>query len=175
MLTYNNYCSNNYKCQLQEEKGRTIGTMCLNEILERYKGKMEITGTALNCPVDLKGSISTTDKNINFNVEVKQRNKTEEQLINYPCCELRCDKYQRMLEVTPKGTTLLYMVLLNETTCYLFNLSKINMNELETFNWRIKVTEVDSNSDYKNYLTYKIPIELASKTIDCSEYFNNWN
>ena len=175
MLTYNNYYSNKYKCQLQEEKGRTIGTMCLNDIFEPYKDNMVLTGTALTCPVDINGSISVSDKSVNFNVEVKQRNKTEEQLIKWPYCELRVDKYQRMLQETPKGTTLLYMVLLNESTCYLFNLSKINMNELETFNWRIKVTEVDSNSPYRNYLTYKIPTELAFKTIDCSEYFNIWN
>lgn len=175
MQTYNNYYANQLMCQQNEVIGRTIGTMCLNDIFEPYKDNMVLTETSLTCPVDLKGTISVTEKNVNFCVEVKQRNKTEEQLKKYPCCELRVDKYQRMLQETPIGTTLLYMVLLNETTCYLFNLSKINMNELETFNWRIRETEVDSNSPYKYYLTYKIPTELAFKKIDCSEYFNIWN
>lgn len=175
MQTYSKNYSNSYKCQLQEKKGRTIGAMCLNEIFEPYKDNMVLTGTALTCPVDIKGSITLTEKNVNFNVEVKQRYKTEKQLAEYPKCELRVDKYQRMLEETPKGTTLLYMVLLNGTTCYLFNLSKINMNELNIVDWYVKETEVDSDSTYKNFPIYQIPTELAIKTIDCSEYFKKWN
>ena len=169
-ISYTNYSSTSAKCQAEELKGRYVATNCLNEIFSNYT--VTTTGTPLTCPVDIKGSISTTDKCAKFNVEVKQRNKSEEQLLKYPTAELRIDKYNRMLSETPNGTALLYIVLLNKEWCYVFNLKKLDWSKVSTFDWWIKQTQVEDNSPYKCYPTYSIPLELACRKINCSEYFN---
>lgn len=157
------------KCQAEEQKGRFVASKCLEEIFSNYN--LTLTGTALTCPVDIKGTVSTTDKSAKFNVEVKQRNKSEEQLLKYPTAELRIDKYQRMLSETNTDTALFYCVLLNSEWCYIFNLKKLDWNKVSKFDWYIRKTQVDDNSPYLCYPTYSIPLELASKVIPCSEYF----
>lgn len=171
MLTNENYIS--AKCQENELKGRYVAEKCLSELLKNYE--YTVTSTELSCPVDLKCCVTSTNNEIKFNVEVKQRTKNEEQLLKYPNCELKVDKFNRMLTETPIGTSLIYMVLLNESTCYFFNLRKMDWNQVTTFDWRIKKTQVDPNSPYLVYPTYSIPTSLAFAKMDCSKYFQQWN
>lgn len=167
-ISYSNY-SISAKCQAEETKGRFVVTHCLNDIFNNYT--ITTTQTSLTCPVDIKGTISSTDKCARFNVEVKQRNKSEEQLLKYPTAELRVDKYNRMLQETPNGTALLYCILLNQEWCYVFNLKKLDWSKVSTFTWKIKRTQVDPNSPYDYYPTYSIPLDLAVRKVPCSEYF----
>lgn len=171
MQTNNYYIS--AECQKNEEKGRYVAEYVLSDFLKNYK--FTVTSTPLTCPVDLKGTVSNTTISKDFQVEVKQRIKSEEQLLKYPNCELRVDKYKRMLTESPTGTSLLYMVLLNEEKALIFNLKKIDWNCINTFNWRVKQTQVDPNSPYITLPTYSIPTSLAIATLDCSKYFQQWN
>lgn len=120
MQTNNYYIS--AECQKNEEKGRYVAEYVLSDFLKNYK--FTVTSTPLTCPVDLKGTVSNTTISKDFQVEVKQRIKSEEQLLKYPNCELRVDKYKRMLTESPTGTSLLYMVLLNEEKALIFNLKR---------------------------------------------------
>lgn len=156
-----------------EAKGRYVAECALNDWLGKFT--LTMTETEITCPVDIAGTVSTTDKTVNFVIEVKERFKNEEQLIKYPECELRVDKFQRMLSEAPNGTSLLYMVLLNEEVGYIYNMKKLDWSKVTTFNWRIKQTQVDPNSPYLYYPTYKIPTELAIAKLDISEYCKQWN
>ena len=157
-----------------EEKGRFVAEYVLSDFLRNYD--YYVTSTPINCSVDLKGTVSTTNRSLDFQVEVKQRFKTDEQLKKYGNkVELRVDKYERMLSESPNGTALLYMVLLNENTAYIFNMKKLDWSRVETFNWRIKQTQVDPHSPYKYFPTYIIPTDLAIGKIDCTKYFKIWN
>lgn len=160
--------------QKNEEKGRYIAENVLSDFLKNYQ--YSVTATPVDCYVDLKGTITTSKRNIDFQVEVKQRYKSEEQIMKYGSnVELRVDKYNRMLTESPNGTSLLYMVLLNESTVYLFNMKKLDWSKVTTFNWKIRQTQVDPNSPYLYYPTYKIPTTLAFAKLDCSKYFQQWN
>lgn len=80
-----------------------------------------------------------------------------------------------MLKESPKGSYLFYMVLLNNETCYIFNIKKIDWSKINTFDWWIKETQVDPNSPYHKYKTFSLPTSLAMKTVDCSKYFEMYN
>lgn len=167
-----NYVSE--QIQKNEEKGRYVAEMVLSDFLKDYD--YCVTATPVDCFVDLKGTITTTNRNLDFQVEVKQRKKSEEQILKYGNnVELRVDKFNRMLTESPNGTALLYMVLLNESTAYIFSMKKLDWSKVETFEWWIKQTQVDPNSPYVCYPTFKIPTELAIRKYDCSKYFQQWN
>ena len=156
-------------CLKEEEIGRIVGEKCLNEFLKNYDHKIELT--ELRSSVDLKGTVKCLGGDIPFNVEIKQRNKTPGQLAKYPNVELRRDKLQRMFKDTPKGTELIYIVLLNEYECYIFNLKTIDWSSMPRFDWKIRKIQVNNNSSYESYLTYQIPFSEAIAHIDCSKYF----
>ncbi len=159
------------RIRLQEEKDRYVAQKCLEKLL--YKGSdLQITPTNIEDYVDLNCSvINTKGKKIPFNVEIKERYKDEEQLQKYPNAELKVAKLKRMKQATPTGTKLLYMVLLNEKECLLFDLNKIDWSNIPLRNWRIKQTQFNPNSPYVSTPTYFIPYSAATATLDCSEYF----
>ena len=162
------------KIELQEEKDRYVASECLKWLL-RKGTNLNITPTEITDYVDLNCSvINQKGNNVPFNVEIKERFKNEQQLQKNPNAELKVDKLERMRSVTKKGTKLLYMVLLNNKTCYLFNLDKLDWSKVEKRNWRIKRTQFNPNSDYITVPTYFIPYELADVTMDCSNFFNDY-
>lgn len=153
----------------QENKDRYVASLCLERIFQNRKN-LSITATPITDSVDLRCSVDTTP----FNVEIKERFKNEKNLEKYPFAELRVDKYNRMREETPKGTSLLYMVLLNEDRCLIFNLDKLDWSKVEKFDWWIKKTQVDPNSGYTKEPMYNIPYSLANVNISCSEYYKQF-
>ena len=168
MLSNNYYNPFGEKCLKEEEIGRKVGEMCLKEFLNGYKYTLEFTD--LTSSVDLRGTVECLERDYPFCAEIKQRMKSEKTLKNFPDCELRVDKALRMLKEA-KGTDLLYIVLLNEKECYIFNLKLIDWCSIEKCDWRIKKVQVNQKSDYDYFQIYRIPTSLAIAKIDCSEYF----
>lgn len=156
----------------QEKKDRFIASKCLTELLSKGKD-LQIKPTEITDSVDLNCSVvNKNNKKIPFNVEIKERYKSDYQLKLYPNAELKADKLKRMKSVTPKGTKLFYMVLLNNKECLLFDLDKLDWSKVTTKYWHIKRTQVNPNSDYIDVLTHFIPYDLALKRIDITEYVN---
>lgn len=170
-MTSNQYFYNSL-CQLHEEKGRSIAANCIREALYPYP--VNLSCAELTSSVDLQGYVYKDNCSFDFNVEVKERRKNQDILKRFPDCELRVDKYKRMLSETPEGTELLYVVLLNESKCYIFNLTRLDWSKVSIKDWEIKRIQVASNSDYKSYQIYQIPTDLAWATIDCSKYYNQY-
>lgn len=163
-----------YKIQEQEMKDRFVATQCLKKIL--YKGSnLQINPTQITDFVDLNCKVTNTyGKEIPFNVEIKERFKSEQNLLKYPNAELKVDKYNRMRFATPQGTKLFYMVLLNNEKCFLYDLDKLDWNKVQMKNWRIKKTQMNPNSEFITVPTFFIPYSEATCTIDCSEYFQQY-
>lgn len=132
--------TSNSAIEAQEAQDRYVAVECLKWLL-RKGTDLETKPTQISDYVDLNCSIIDGQGNkIPFNVEIKERLKTAEQLIKYPHAELKVDKFNRMRSVTPPGTRLLYMVLLNKTTCLIFNLDTLDWTKVQTKKWRIKRT-----------------------------------
>ena len=160
----------NEKIEAQEKQDRYVAAKCLKELLKKGKN-LQIKPTAITDYVDLNCSVvNLKDNKINFNVEIKERNKTEWQLKNYPQAELKVAKYNRMREATPQGTRLFYMVLLNNEKCLLFDMDNLDWTKVDTIVWNIKATQMEENSPIVPTPTYLIPYDMAIATTDCSEY-----
>jgi len=158
--------------QMQEFRDRMIAVWILKDCCTGENLKMWRTN--LKDPVDVKGECMFMGSPFKFNLEIKERNKTDKQLQLYPHAELRIDKYQRMRETTEYDTNLLYMVLLNQKTCYLYNMSTINWDKITTYDWEIKKTEMDKNSEKTTLPIFQIPFNLAFLTLDCSKYYEDY-
>ena len=159
------------RIEIQEFKDRYVATECLKELLKKGKD-LKINPTDITDYVDLRCSvINLEDRYIPFNVEIKERIKSEQQLAKFPNAELKVAKYDRMRKATRKGTRLLYMVLLNKETCLVFDLDKLDWTKVEKKNWRIKQTQMDENSPYIEVPTYFIPYNLAICKMNCKEYY----
>ncbi len=162
------------KIEQQEEMDRYVAEECLKWLMRKGKELIMIP-TQITDYVDLNCSIiNKEDKRVPFNVEIKERYKNEEQLAKYPCAELKEEKLERMKSITPEGTQLLYMVLLNKKECLIFNLSKLDWSKVEKRNWRIKRTQFNPYSDYVTYPTFFIPYDMAVAKCDCSNFFNQY-
>lgn len=152
----------------QEEKDRFVANKVLNKVFTNKN--LLIYPTERTCPVDLKCFVN----NRPFNVEIKERLKDEKTLQLYPTAELKVAKYKRMREETPKGTALIYMVLLNEEKALMFNLDKIDWNQVQMKDWWIKRKQVDANSDWVKTPTYFIPYSASTLTMDCKEFYTEY-
>lgn len=158
---------------LHEDLGRTVAANCIRKVLSGYE--VSLSNTSIYSAVDLEGTVISGGRNYNFNVEVKERSKTKDQLQRYPDCELRVDKYVRMMKETPEGTELLYCVLLNKSTCYIFNLKRIDWDKVNMVDWKVNKLQVNQNSETKSYRIFQIPTELAWVTLDCTEFYKEGN
>lgn len=159
--------------EMQEFKDRSIAAWilkdcCTGENLRMWK-------RSVKDPVDLSGECMFMGSPFKFNLEIKERNKSEELQKLYPHATLRVDKYNRMREKTEYDTHLLYMLLQNEKTCYLFNLTTLNWKKVDTFDWIIKKTQMDKHSGKMSYPTFAIPYDQAFLTLDCSKYYEEYN
>ena len=160
----------------QESKDRYVAKRVLNEMVNNGWG-LQIEGTKdPYCPVDLTCTATSKYNNIYFNVEIKERYKSETSLKLDPYAELKDSKVRRMRRVTDYDTTkLYYLVLLNNKWALLYDLDEIDWEEIETFMWHIKKTQLDDNSEYEDVLCYKLPWHLAKKKIDCSKFYKELN
>lgn len=163
-----------------ENRDRYVAARFIYDNIKEGADNITITQTDLYCPFDLSCSCTLPLEGFNypttvdFNVEIKERNKSDEQLKKYPNVELRVAKYRRMKNQS-KGKPLFYLVLLNEKIGYLFNITNIDkLKGVYTFNWRIKQTQLDPNSEYVDELTYSIPVDNAIRTEDISKYYTDY-
>jgi len=171
------------RIEAQEKKGREIGTKVLQTLFQDRLGTLSVRPTSIICGVDLACTYYPKDQTkvpyIPFEVEVKERNKSEYQLKQYPDAELKVSKL-RSMEKANRGTCkLFYLVLLNNTTtnehkAIIFDCRKIPWSELNITNWGIKKTQMDDNSIKENAPTYQIPLKYASRIIDITDIYNEW-
>lgn len=162
------------RIRYQEEKDYYIASRCLRDIFSGME--IEIKESEPYASVDLicSGIDKNSGKKVRFNVEVKERNKSRYLIKRYPDVQLRVDKYKRMREYSGKGVKLYYMVLLNQSECYLFDLDKIDFSNIKTNTSYLRVTQEDKNSKMKTYVLYNIPYRLAKYKIRCGKYFQEW-
>lgn len=159
------------KIRKQEIKDRYIGTKVLEQV---FSGR-NITCTALPVWANTDIACSATGKNgntVNFQVEVKERNKSDWQLEKYPQAELKVDKLKKMKQYAGDNAKLVYMVLLNDKEALLFYLNKIDFSKIDKTVWHIKKTQYDNYSEYEEAPIYLIPYSMAFKKIDITEFVN---
>ena len=164
-----------------EALGREITTQWLEKKYAETGRDIKITPTPVECSVDLK--VNLLDKELQHrqrvNIEVKVRKKNERQIKQYPHGELKVDKYNRMKEATDDGTGLFYCVLLDNTdtnkqTLYLWDMDKLNWENVGRYEWETKYCQSDPDSE--TYVTpiYQIPFSQAVCTADITDIFKQY-
>lgn len=158
------------RIEAQEKKDRFVASKCLAQILSAHTD-LQLTATSITSWVDLYGEVTSakTGRRKQFTVEIKERFKDADQLKKYPTAELKVEKAERM-QKSQKGA-LLYMVLLNEKECLLFDLTNQDWDNTKQVIWNIKKTQLDPNSEKVPTPVYLIPYDKAIVKIDCSKYF----
>jgi hypothetical protein len=163
-----------------ENRDRYVAARMIYDSVKEGVSNISITETDLYCPFDLTMNCDVpvlehnTTANCQIVIEIKERYKNEEQLKKYPNIELKVSKYERIKRAS-KGRAIYYFVLLNETTGYIIDITDIDkLKGIEKFNWKIKRTQLDDNSDYVIEPTYSIPVENAKKTINISQYYKDY-
>ena len=157
------------KIDIQEEKYRIITTELLKEI---FKDKLiAVSGTPYGEGVDIRFSAYTNNNTIvTYDVENKERNKSTEDLIKYPTSELKKSKYENML-TAHTNNKLIYIQYVNETAI-IYDMDKLNWDKIKLYNWKIKHTQYDDESEFEVVPTYFIPYYQRIMMIDAHKYFD---
>lgn len=161
-----------------ETLDRVITTEWLKRTYANTGRDLRITPTPLDCSVDLK--LNLLDKQLQHrqrvNIEVKLRKKNERQLQQYPHGELKISKYENMKKATDKGTGLFYCVLLDNTdthrqTLYLWDMDKLNWDNVGRYDWETKYCQSDPDSGTYVAPIYQIPFTESVCTADVTDLF----
>lgn len=158
------------KIYQQELKYRCIGSQLLYKLfLPSISGditsSISISSTPCDYNYDIDLSVTYNGVKTDYAIELKERNKNEENMKKYPYAELKPSKL-KLMRKEAKGKKLIYIVFLNKETAYIFDINAIDFTKIELYEMRNKKVQFNSDSKYENELIYEIPYSMAIKTID---------
>lgn len=161
----------NARIKAQELKYRYI---TINFIKDLFSGFTitNISGTPIDCGVDVRFTAVTSSGIETYDVEVKERNKTQYQLEHYPNSELKKSKKESMYSAHT-NQHLIYIQYVNEIA-YIYDMDKLNWNDVKLRMWKIKKTQYDDKSEYVDTPTYFIPYKQKLKAVDAHKYYDNY-
>lgn len=157
------------RIEIQERKDRKITAMMLVELFTDKVDTLTIVNHPQSCNIDLSMSFTRNERQQTYDFEVKERNKD---IVKYPTAELKQKKLNEMLAASKPSNPLYYVVLLNQSEAYIYNVRAIDWNSLQTVNWDIKKRQMEDGCKSQTELTYIIPISLASYRMDVRHIYN---
>lgn len=158
---------------IQEHKYRYITSLLLQDLFDSHCNGGTISGTPDTYGVDIKFTANTKNYGeITYDIEVKERNKSEEKMIKYPNSELKKKKYESMCSAHT-NTRLIYIQYVNEVA-YVYNMDKVNWDNISLIDWKIKKTQYDDDSDNEVVPTYFIPYDQKVNIIDAHKYYQEY-
>lgn len=163
----------NARIKAQELKYRYI---TINFIKDLFSGVTitNISGTPIDCGVDVRFTAITHNGNvITYDVEVKERNKSKENIIKYPNSELKQSKYNSMKE-SHHNQHLIYIQYINHKWAMIYDINKLDLEHRKTRNWKIKKTEYDDDSEYIVVPAYFIPYKEKKLKINVEKYYRDY-
>ena len=150
----------NKKVNQQEDTDYQQAKQVFQSILKKYNPKF--TQTAQLDPSDMRFNYTNKQGHKRyFNVEIKERNQD---MNKYHTLPLKASKYCDLMDDTLTSEKPLYIVLLNDSEYYIFDLTALDWNEIKLKNWKINAVEFDPRNDKREKVkqpTFFIPIEQA--------------
>ena len=143
-------------------------------IISPIKYKTTFTQMPMGWPTDMRFKIENLGKK--YVVEIKQRNQD---MTKYPQLQLKQWKLRRMYNDTKDDETLLYIVLVNDSEFFIYNMNELDFSEVEwqpydldkidfssivLTDWEIKNVQYsvdEKGSETKPTPTYFLPISMA--------------
>lgn len=112
-------------------------------------------------PSDMRFTATRGERERKYNVEIKSRNQD---MTKYDTLPLTQRKLQRLRKDTAFDERLIFVVLVNESEYFIYDLYMLDFNEIELRDWHVKKQEYNINgSDYEDVPTYFIPTDKAVK------------
>lgn len=144
----------NEKTDIQELKDYQMTVAILSRIFKKYNP--QFTMMAKGCVFDAKMYFTDNNNEVyRYNIEIKSRRQNIEE---YDTLPLTVAKYCNIKESCKLGEKPIYISLVNEEEYYIFDLSKLNMNNVTIKNWLINDIEYSDNPAKKKIPTMFIPI-----------------
>ena len=144
----------NEKTDKQELKDYQNTVKILSRLFKKYNP--QFTMMAKGCVFDAKMYFITNDNEVyRYNIEIKSRKQNMEE---YDTLPLTVQKYCNIIESCTLGEKPIYISIVNDEEYYIFDLSKLNMNNVTIKNWLINDIEYSDNPVKKKIPTLFIPI-----------------
>lgn len=144
----------NEKTDKQELKDYQNTVKILSRLFKKYNP--QFSRMAKGCVFDAKMYFITNDNEVyRYNIEIKSRKQNMEE---YDTLPLTVQKYCNIIESCKLGEKPIYISIVNDEEYYIFDLSKLNMNNVTIKNWLINDIEYSDNPRKKKIPTMFIPI-----------------
>lgn len=144
----------NEKTDKQELKDYQNTVKILSRLFKKYNP--QFSRMAKGCVFDAKMYFITNDNEVyRYNIEIKSRKQNMEE---YDTLPLTVQKYCNIIESCTLGEKPIYISIVNDEEYYIFDLSKLNMNNVTIKNWYINDIEYSDNPTKKKIPTLFIPI-----------------
>lgn len=145
---------NDEKADLQELKDYQMTVAILSKIFKKYNP--QFSRMAKGCVFDAKMYFTDNNNELyRYNIEIKSRRQNME---DYDTLPLTVAKYCNVKESCKLGEKPIYLSIVNEEEYYIFDLDKLNMNDVKIKNWYINDIEYSANPTKKKIPTMFIPI-----------------
>jgi len=144
------------KIDIQERKDFNITNKIMTTIFQAYDARISMTQTKTYYPVDANMVVEKGKKRKKYKIEIKERNiDCMEELETLP---LKVKKYCNIMETINEDETPLIIYLVNNEQYFIFNLKKLDMNNIVIRNWNIPKVQYTTKHQYEQQPTFFIPI-----------------
>ena len=145
---------NDEKADLQELKDYQMTVAILSKLFKKYNP--QFSRMAKGCVFDAKMYfIDNNNEVYRYNIEIKSRKQNMEE---YDTLPLTVAKYCNVKESCKLGEKPIYISLVNGEEYYIFDLDKLDMNNVTIKNWYINDIEYSNNPTKKKIPTMFIPV-----------------
>lgn len=147
------------RMQKQEFKDYLTTKRIFEQIFSAYDAEVCMVKEADYSHIDARLTVTKNGKSKQYTVEIKTRNvDSPEYLETMP---LKVSKYCDIMDVTYSHETPLVIYLINDEDYYIFNLKKLDWNNIKCFNWCINKVEYTTNKKTAKTPVFMLPISEA--------------
>ena len=148
---------NTEKMIQQETKDFKITKKIMKKIFSTYGVHVKLEQTSIYSPYDVLMTVTSGKKIIKkYAVEIKERNQNLEV---FDCLPLTCKKFIKVKDTAYKNYLCpIVIFLVNDEDYYIYDLNKLDLNNVELRNWNIKKVEYSLTSDLTPTPTFFLPL-----------------
>ena len=144
------------RIEKQEEQDFRIANAIIHNLFQRFQPLTEKMQSKSN--YDMRLSAFTNQSTHIYAIELKSR---KQDLTKYTTLPITVRKLCNMQKARMEGDKLIYMVLLNESDYFIFDLDTIQVQLTSIAFWNIKKVEMDDDSIKEPTPTIFLPIDKA--------------
>ena len=143
----------------QERKDFSKTKKIMTNIFKAYKADVDIKQTDTYCNVDARMTATKNNRKHLYTVEIKERNVPSIEYLQ--ALPLTCKKYCNIIQETKQNETPLVIYLVNDEEYFIFNLNKLDLNQIPIRNWNIAKVQFTNKQEYEQQPTFFLPLNQS--------------